>query len=587
MATRSPRSRALLGIALAATLGLLPAGAATAQDARATPEAATGRSAKPGAEAARHMIAAANPHAAEAGLAVLRQGGSAADAAIAALLVLNVVEPQSSGLGGGAFALVHGPDGLTTYDARETAPALADETLFLDAAGEPLGFWDAVASGRSVGAPGLGRLLGLLHERHGRLPWSRLVAPAERLAREGFAVSTRLSGLTERYAERLAGTDAAAVFLPGGRPLAAGSTLRQHRLAETLARLAAEGPEILYGWPVGAAIVSATRDAPLPGRLTLADLRAYRVIERAPVCMRYRVEWRICGMGPPSSGATTVGQILGIYAAFPPATGADRAHLLAEASRLAYADRALFLADPDAVEVPVKGLLDTGYLAGRADLIDPTTAATGAAAAGEPPHRDARLLAPDPSPGTPGTTHLSVMDAGGLALSVTASIETAFGSKRMAAGLLLNNQLTDFSFRPEGADGAPVANAPGASKRPRSSMAPTMVYRIGLPGQPVILTGSPGGSRIPEYVVTSLVALIDDRRDPAAAAAAPHVSHRNRESLALEADVHPPGAAEALRALGHEVEEAEMTSGLHIIQRRDGRLLGGADPRREGTALGD
>ncbi|MEL6767930.1 MAG: gamma-glutamyltransferase family protein [Pseudomonadota bacterium] len=574
-----------------AVLTLLAAPHATAQDARATPEAATGRSAKPLVTATRHMVVAANPHASAAGLAVLDEGGSAADAAIASLLVLNVVEPQSSGLGGGAFALVHDPARgeapLTTYDARETAPALADERLFLGPDGEPLGFWDAVASGRSTGVPGLGRLLGLLHEKHGRLPWARLVAPAERLARVGFAVSPRLAGLTEASAERLAGTDAAAVFLPGGRPLVAGETLRQPQLAETLARLATGGPDVLYGWPVGAAIVSATRDAPMPGQLTLADMRAYRVIERAPVCHRFRTEWRVCGMGPPSSGATTVGQILGLYAAFPPATGARRAHLVAEASRLAYADRAMFLGDPDQVTVPVRGLLDRVYLTGRARLIDPGAAAEDRAEAGDPPERDARLRAPDRSPGTPGTTHLSVVDGDGLALSITASIETAFGSKRMAGGLLLNNQLTDFSFRPTGEDGAPVANAPASGKRPRSSMAPTMVYRIGAPERPVILTGSPGGSRIPEYVVTSLLALLEEEADPAAAAAAPHVSHRNRGALALEAGAHPPGTAEALAELGHAVEEAEMTSGLHIIRLGPAGLEGGADPRREGAALGN
>ncbi|MEL6574876.1 MAG: gamma-glutamyltransferase family protein [Pseudomonadota bacterium] len=585
------RSALTLATALAAGLALLPGTDAAAQDARATPEAATGRNAKPLVTAQSHMIVAANPHASAAGLAVLDEGGSAADAAIAALLVLNVVEPQSSGLGGGAFALVHDPAGgeapLTTYDARETAPTLADETLFLKADGEPLGFWEAVGSGRSTGVPGLGRLLGRLHETHGRLPWARLVAPAERLAWDGFEVSPRLAGLTEAYAERLAGTDAAAVFLPGGRPLVAGETLRQPQLAETLARLAAGGPDVLYGWPVGAAIVSATRDAPLPGQLTLQDMRAYRVIERAPVCHRFRTEWRVCGMGPPSSGATTVGQILGLYAAFPPATGARRAHLVAEASRLAYADRAMFLGDPDQVSVPVAGLLDRSYLAERARLIDPGAAASGPAAAGAPPERDARLMAPDTSPGTPGTTHLSVVDGDGLALSITASIETAFGSKRMAGGLLLNNQLTDFSFRPTGPDGAPVANAPGSGKRPRSSMAPTIVYRIGAAESPVILTGSPGGSRIPEYVVTSLLALLEDGLDPAAAAAAPHVSHRNRDALALEAAAHPPGTAEALVTLGHEVQAVEMTSGLHIIRLGPAGLEGGADPRREGIARGN
>ncbi|MEM6355240.1 MAG: gamma-glutamyltransferase family protein [Pseudomonadota bacterium] len=586
-----PTTARLLASLLACTI-LCTAAPATAQDARATPEAATGRAAKPLVTGTRHMIATANPHASEAGIAVLREGGSAADAAIAALLVLNVVEPQSSGLGGGAFALVHDPAAegelaLTTYDARETAPSAADETLFLDDTGTPLGFWDAVASGRSTGVPGLGRLLGLLHERHGRLPWARLVAPAETLAREGFPVSPRLAGLVAASLRRLAGTDAAAIFLPDGRLLEPGETLRQPALAETLAKLAADGPDALYRGDIAEAIIATTRNEPLPGALSLEDLSTYRVIERAPVCHRFRAEWRICGMGPPSSGATTVGQILGLYAAFPEATGTRRAHLLAEASRLAYADRAVYLGDPDQVDVPVSGLLDRGYLAIRARLIDPGAAAVGPAEAGDPPRREGRLQAPDPSPGTPGTTHLSVIDETGLALSITASIETAFGSKRMAAGLLLNNQLTDFSFRPTGPDGAPIANAPGSGKRPRSSMAPTIVYRIGAPETPVILTGSPGGSRIPEYVVTSLIALLEDSADAATAAAAPHISHRNREALALETDSHPSETKPALEALGHTVEEADMTSGLHIIRRTAAGLDGGADPRREGTALAD
>ncbi|MEM6943966.1 MAG: gamma-glutamyltransferase family protein [Pseudomonadota bacterium] len=585
--------RASLALSLATAIMVFsgaPASAqvsATADAGRATPEAATGRAAKPLATAETYMIAAAHPLAVEAGLEALRDGGSAADAAIVALLVLNVVEPQSSGLGGGAFALVHGPDGLTTLDARETAPASAGPDLFLDD-GEPLSFWDAVGSGRSIGVPGLGRLLQVLHTQHGKLEWARLVAPAERLARDGFAVTPRFVGLTTAYAERLANTDAGDVYLSRGQPLRVGDILRQPALAETLAQLAAGGADTLYEGPVGEAIIAATRRAPRPGTLSLADLSSYKVIERDPVCLRYRAAWRVCGMGPPSSGATTVGQILGLMATYPPATGARRAHLIAEASRLAYADRALYLADPDVVDVPVEGLLDRSYLARRARAIRPDIASRDAAEAGVPPMREGMLRAPDTSPGTPGTTHLSVVDGEGLAISITASIETAFGSGRMAAGILLNNQLTDFSFRPTGPDGAPIANAPGPGKRPRSSMAPTMVYPAGSMSAPVILTGSPGGSRIPEYVVTSLLALLDDGADPAAAAAAPHVSHRNRGALALEAGVHPDSVGAALATIGHAVEEKEMTSGLHIIRiGDDGLLEGGADPRREGVALGD
>ncbi|MEM8597397.1 MAG: gamma-glutamyltransferase family protein [Pseudomonadota bacterium] len=577
------RIGALLTLIAALTWPLEPA---PAQDARATPEAATGRTAKALAEGRESMIVTANPLASEAGQAMLADGGSAADAAIAALLVLNVVEPQSAGLGGGAFALVHTPDGLTSFDAREAAPAAAGPDLFLED-GTPIGWWDGVASGRSVGVPGLGRLLEVLHSRYGRLDWARLVAPAERLAREGFAVSPRLAGMTARTAERIDGTDAGRVFLPGGRPLRIGSQLRQPALADTLARLAAEGPDILYTATIAEEIVAATRVEPRPGALTLADLSAYRVIERAPVCSAFRTVWRICGMGPPSSGATTVGQILGLMSTFPPATGADRLHLFAEASRLAYADRAAYLGDPAATPVPLRGLLDDSYLAARAGLIDPAQAASTAATAGTPPWREGQYRAPDTSPGSPGTTHLSVIDATGLAIALTASIETAFGSKRMAGGFILNNQLTDFAFTPRTASGEPRANAPGPGLRPRSSMAPTIVYASDAPDQPRILAGSPGGSRIPEYVALSLLAILEDGADAASAAAVAHASQRNRDTLVLEADAHDPATHAALKARGHKVETADMTSGLAIIVvAEDGALTGGADPRREGLAVG-
>ncbi len=576
------RASARMLMACLAALAAAPAPGQT----RADPEAATGRAERPLARAERQMVVTANPHATEAGLAALRAGGSAADAAVAALLVLNVVEPQSSGLGGGAFALVHGPDGLTSWDARETAPAAAGPDLFL-AGGAPLGWLEASETGRAVGVPALAALLETLHARHGRLPWAELAAPAIRLAADGFTVSPRLAGLTEAAAERLARTEAGAVFRPGGEPLRAGERLRQPELAATLRAVAERGAAALRDGPVAEAILAAVARAPGPGAMTAADLAAYEVVERAPVCVTYRVVWRVCGMGPPSSGATTVGQILGLLDRFAPAAAADEArawHLFAEASRLAYADRAAYLGDPDAVDVPVAGLLDRGYLDARAALIDPGRAAGGAADAGTPPGAPAEF-APDGNETSPGTTHVSIADADGLAISLTASIETAFGSGRMAAGMLLNNQLTDFAFAPTDG-GRPVANAPGPRKRPRSSMAPTIVYRAGLDG-PVLLLGSPGGSRIPEYVAGALIGLIDLGLDPARAAALFHVSHRNREAVVLEAGAAPEGLAAALRALGHRVEEAEMTSGLAIVRITPQGLEGGADPRREGVAAGD
>ncbi|MEM7668764.1 MAG: gamma-glutamyltransferase, partial [Pseudomonadota bacterium] len=546
-------------------------------------EAASGRAAKPLATAERHMIVAAHPAASDIGLNILRAGGSAADAAIAALLVLNVVEPQSSGIGGGAFALVHGPDGITSLDARETAPAAATPRLFI-ADGAKMGWLDAVPTGRSVGVPGLVMLMSELHTRHGNLPWAQLFRPAIDAAEYGIPVSPRMAASVARFQSRLDGTDAGAVFLRGGRPISGDDRLRNRALARSLRRIALAGPSAFYEGTIAGQIVASVGKEPMPGALTLADMADYEVIEREAVCLPYRTR-QVCGMGPPSSGATTVGQIIGLAeAAGGDMKGAEGVHLFAEASRLAYADRAAFLGDPDQVKVPVKGLLDPNYLAGRAALIDLDAASTGVAAAGDPPWQEGRW-APDSGATSPGTTHLSVIDGDGLAISLTASIETAFGSKRMAGGFLLNNQLTDFSFSPTADDGTPVVNAPGPRKRPRSSMAPTIVLED---GRPALLTGSPGGSRIPEYVAGSLISIFDLGMDPAAAAARGHVSQRNRGTVVLESGTDAATHADALVALGHEVEQAEMTSGLHIIRiLPDGTLEGGADPRREGVARGD
>ena len=566
---------------LAALLLIVPAFAET----RAEPENGPGLAAKPLVTAHEHMIVAAHPLAAQAGDRVMADGGSAADAAVAALLVLNVVEPQSSGIGGGGFALVHGPNGLTTWDARETAPAGAAPGMFMEN-GEPLPFRAAVESGRSIGVPGLVRLMEALHARHGKLPWADLFQPAILLARDGFEVSPRLAHVLARYAARLRGTDAAGVFLPGGEPVAAGALLKQPRLAETFDMIAAHGANAFYTGPLAENIVTAARRSPRPGTLSLHDLTAYRVIERPAVCHDFR-RYRVCGMGPPSSGATTTGQILMLLDRFKlddlTLDGPRLWHLFASASRLAYADRARYLADSDFVTVPIEGLLDPAYLDARAGLINPVEAAKDEATAGDPPGRAGILHAPDAQEDLPGTTHLSVVDKDGLAISLTASIEAPFGSGRMAGGFLLNNQLTDFSFRATDADGVPIANAPAPGKRPRSSMAPTIAY---LDGKPIVLTGSPGGGRIPEYVAQSLVAMLAFETDPATATALPHVSQRNRGTVAIEHGM-PAATVEGLEVLGHKTEVAEMTSGLHIIRiLQDGTLMGGADPRREGVAIG-
>ncbi|MEL6996726.1 MAG: gamma-glutamyltransferase [Pseudomonadota bacterium] len=531
------------------------------------------------------MIVAANPLASQAGAKILRDGGSAADAMIATLLVLNVVEPQSSGIGGGAFALVNGPEGLTSFDARETAPVAATPDLFLEN-GEPLPFFDAVLSGKSVGVPGLVRLMGVLHEKHGTLPWGRLFDDAIALAENGFPVSPRLAGLLDTYQSRFNDTAARKLFFSDGAPLVAGDVLRQPDLAATLKMIATSGADAFYTSALASEIVAAASASPRPGALAVADLANYTVIEREPVCHPFR-DYEVCGMGPPSSGATTVGQILMLLDRFKPdelyLDDARLWHLFGEASRLAYADRARYLADSDFVKVPVRGLLDPSYIAGRSLLIDPIRASTTRAVAGEPPWRDGLLNAPDTHHKDTGTTHVSVIDSNGLAISLTASIETAFGSQRMAVGFLLNNQLTDFSFLPE-RNGNPIANAVAPGKRPRSSMSPTIVLKD---GKPVVITGSPGGSRIPEYVAQNLVAILGYAKDPAKAAALPHVSQRNQDTLAVEPFISNDIKA-GLIAFGHRLDERDMTSGVHtIVITPDGTLLGGADPRREGLAVGD
>ena len=570
-----------LFLAACLVLAALPAAAQTQAD----PEAATKIEPKPLATAAEYMIVAAHPLAAEAGLAMFEAGGTAADAAVATLLALNVVEPQSSGIGGGAFALVADAEGVTSLDGRETAPAGATPDMFMEG-GEPLPFLTAVASGRSIGVPGLVMLMAALHERYGTLPWADLFEPAITLAEEGFPVSARLAESVSGMSGRLADTDAALVFMPGGVPVAEGDTLRQPALARTLQALAEKGPTAFYSGLIADEIVLAAAKEPRPGTLSAEDLAGYRVVERPAVCHPFS-GYRVCGMGPPSSGATTVGQILMLLDRFKPdeltLDGPRLWHLFAEASRLAYADRAKYLADPAFVEVPVKGLLDPGYIAERSRLIPEAEASTEPAAAGDPPWREGRLLAPDGARDRPGTTHLSAIGADGLAVSITASIETAFGSGRMASGFLLNNQLTDFSFLPAAEDGTPIANAVEPGKRPRSSMAPTIVFQE---DRPIVLTGSPGGSRIPEYVAADLIGLLRFGLDPAEAAALAHVSQRNTGVVSVE-----PGISRAimkgLADMGHSVDESDMSSGLHTIRvLPDGTLQGGADPRREGIGLG-
>ena len=570
------------GLALGVAAG--PALAQTKTD--GAPEQATGRTTKKNVYANRYMVVAANPHAAKAGVDVLAAGGSAADAAIAVQLVLNLVEPQSSGIGGGAFALywLAKSRRLVTYDGRETAPGSATPDLFRDR-GKLLPYRTAVRTGRAVGVPGTVGLMWRLHQKHGKLPWARLFAPAIRLAEEGFLVSPRLHGLLgDAFFLRRRAATRSYFFTAAGDPLPVGFRRTNKPFAETLRLIARDGPKAFYRGPVAAAIVVAVSgDQPFPGGLTARDLATYKVIDRAPICAPYRA-WRVCGMGPPSSGGIAVAQILGQLARFDLAAapmGPKALHLLVESSRLAFADRNRYVADTGFVEVPVKRMLAPDYLRRRSMLIDPAKA-RGRAAPGKFEIKKGALPGRGRSLEIPATSHISIVDAEGNAISMTTTIEAGFGSGIMVRGFLLNNELTDFSFRRQ-RGGRPVANRAQGGKRPRSSMAPTMVF--GRDGRLLLVAGSPGGSRIIGYVVQVIVAMLDWKMTAQTAADLPHVLSRNGPA---EVEKGAPAALVGnIRALGHKVRQARMTSGLHIIRRLpDGRLEGGADPRREGIAAG-
>ncbi len=572
---------ALFGLGLAA-------GASSAQTLAPAPEAATGRVAKVAGAAQRHMVAAANPLAASAGREILRAGGSAVDAAITIQLVLNLVEPQSSGVGGGAF-FVHWDEArreVVTLDGRETAPAAAKSTRFMGADGKPIAFRQAVVGGLSVGVPGTVRLLEEAHRRWGKLAWRDVIAPAIALAEQGFAISPRLNGLLSGETALKSDPRAASYFYePDGKAKAVGTVLKNPAFAATLRALAERGANAFYEGPIAQDIVATvTGHASNPGDMTLADFAGYRVVERAPVCGAYRV-WRICGMGPPSSGAVAVQQMLGILETHNMARlgpGPEAAHWLSEAGRLAFADRALYLADPAFINVPAIGLIDRDYVRGRASLVS-LDRSMGRAKAGEPPNKRALLLAPSDGVEN-GTSHISVIDEAGNAVSMTTTIEDGFGARLMTAGgFLLNNELTDFSFLPE-EDGKPVANRVEAGKRPRSSMAPTLVFDAF--GRLYAVVGSPGGSQIIGYVTKTLVALLDWKLDPQQAVDLANVGSRNGPTE-LEKGTEAEGWKVALEAKGHEVRLLEMTSGIQAIVKTPEGFVGGADGRREGVAVGD
>ncbi|MDH5748224.1 MAG: gamma-glutamyltransferase, partial [Rhodospirillales bacterium] len=520
-------------------------------------------------------------------------GGSAVDAAIAAQMVLNLVEPQSSGIGGGGFLLHYqsSTGEVSAYDGRESAPASASPDMFLGKDGKPRKFYDAAVGGLSVGVPGLLRMLEMAHREHGRLPWADLFTPAIELAEKGFAISPRLHGLLARDKHLRTFAPAKTYFYDQqGSAKPAGARLRNPALADSFRRIAKGGSDAFYQGRLAADLVRVVNLAKKnPAAMTTADLSAYRAIKRPPVCLPYRT-WRVCGMPPPSSGGITTLQLLALVERFdlarlpPDADGtpnAQAAHLILEASRLAFADRNSYIADTDYVSLP-PGLLDPGYLASRSQLIS-ATQSLGKAEPGTP-RQNARLnLAPDSSRKGRSTSHLSIVDGSGNAVSMTTSIENAFGSRLMVRGFLLNNQLTDFSFLPE-RNGRPVANRAGPGKRPRSSMAPTLVLE--RRGKLIMAVGSPGGSRIIGYVAKTLIAALDWKLDIQRAINLPHFVNRNGPT-----DLEKGTGAESLKPMlenmGHKILVRDMTSGLHGIRIDQRGLTGGADARREGVALGD
>ena len=550
------------------------------------------------------VVASANPLATEAGAAMLRRGGSALDAAVAVQAVLGLVEPQSSGLGGGAFLVLHDPETNRTwaYDGRETAPAAATSALFLDESGEPLRYFDGIASGRSTGVPGAMAMLGMAHADYGRLGWADTLEPAIDLAEEGFVVSPRMADLVARMGALVLPRDpeARAYFFVDGdpeRPIPQGFVRDNPAYADTLRALQANPRALLEG-PIAQAIIDKTRAEPLPGALTLEDMADYQPVKQAALCSPYR-GYRLCSAPPPSSGGVGVQAILGLLESFDmEAIGptVEGWHLFIEASQLGYADRDRYVGDPAFVDVPVEPMLDRAYLRRRAGLIK-RDAALATYAAGDPA---GLARGTDATNEVPGTSHFTVVDAHGLIVSMTTTVEAPFGSQRMVGGFMLNNQLTDFSFRPEDEEGRPVANRVEPGKRPRSSMGPHIVFAPG--GELAFTTGSPGGNAILAYVAKSAVGMIDWGLGPQEAIELPNVIARGgtvrleAKGLAEEDTNEPQRAGPAeefgmdpelvagLEALGHEVVRSKgEISGLHIIALEGGELVGGADPRREGT----
>ncbi|MBW3512501.1 MULTISPECIES: gamma-glutamyltransferase [unclassified Janthinobacterium] len=585
-------------LALSLTLlGALAASPVFAEVPQKAPEIATAYAEKSGWAAQKFMVAAANPLAADAGYQMLKKGGSAIDAAIATQLVLTLVEPQSSGIGGGAFLLYSTAKGVQAFDGRETAPAAADEHLFQNADGSPVSRATGVVGGRSVGAPGVLRMLELAHKEHGKLPWATLFGPAIKLAHGGFPVSQRLNGLLNWDQALKRDPVAAAYFYDKeGKAWPVGHVLKNPQLARTLREIARGGADAFYNGRIARDIAAKVASHPTnPGKLTATDIAGYKAKVREPVCSDYKA-WTVCGMPPPSSGGIAIAQMLGIlevkdirpYAPVDGVLDAQAIHLFSEAGRLAYADRNRYVADTDFVPLPGNGIasmLDKTYLAQRASLIGDKS--MGKAKPGTPPGMQV-AWGMDNALQRPSTSHLVAVDAFGGGLSMTTSVEDAFGSRQMVDGFLLNNQLTDFSFDSRDADG-PIANRVEAGKRPRSAMSPTLVFEKGT-HKLVLATGSPGGSSIINYVAKVLVGTMDWGLNVQQAISLPNFGSRNGPTE-LEKGRAPAAQVEALQAMGHEVRVIEQNSGLQGIMRLNAHgkdfWFGGADPRREGMVRGD
>ncbi|WP_199524141.1 gamma-glutamyltransferase [Pseudoalteromonas sp. bablab_jr011] len=550
------------------------------------PEAATGFAHKQVVEGTKYMVAAANPYAVKAGQKMLEMGGSAVDAAIATQLILTLVEPQSSGIGGGSFLMYfdNKNKSLTTFDGRETAPSHADETLFLDKHGKAVKWIEAVVGGRSVGVPGILHAFASAHKRYGKLPWHTLFQPAIELAEQGFVVSPRLHKLLAK--ELNPGVTTLPVirdyFFPDGKPLAVGTVKKNPELAALYKDIASQGIDAFYKGENAKQLVHAVQNSLVaPGTLTEADLANYQSKERAPVCVDYR-QYEVCSMAPPSSGGVAVLQILALLehknmAKLAP-NSVQALHYFTQASRLAFADRNVYMGDPDFMAIPTDGLLDKNYLASRAKLI---TEKDAHAEAGTPPNSLA--YAQDDAYELPSTSHVSIVDSEGNAVSMTSSIEMAFGSTVMVNGYILNNQLTDFALSPT-KDGKPLANRVEAGKRPRSSMSPVMVFN--KDGSLRLVVGSPGGSRIIDYVAQVVVAVLDWDLDAQEAINLPRITNRNNYT-SLEKDTELANHEADFVNRGHQVRILDLNSGLHAVELKDGKLYGAADPRREGIALSD